>query len=602
VDRSKDSRPIWIQLFGEFRIEHRNQELSTVKFRSRTAERLLASLAVRLGGSIHRAELFEALWPESDGDRQAQNLRKALSDIRQVLESDSRSATIVLSQAERLWLNPDQVETDASQFRTLTDAGLAIDARSAQLHQAIDLYSGPLLAEFEEPWVQVQRMELEERFAQSVDRYIVHLLSENRSDEALRVGRQAVVASPYREDVHMALIRAYASAGLPAEAIRQYEEMERILDDEWGSVPSEKSARQFEKLWDGARTVSVSSSFPEERSVPPSGGAVPSGSGFYVARQCDRILQEAIARSEGTILIHGPRQVGKTSLLASVLNGIRTSDTRVVITDFQVLSRSQLDSSDSFAKVLAYGLCTQLGIRLDFNEFWTDWIGPNSNLQAVVEEVLTRTPGPIVWAMDEADRIFGTSFADDFFGLIRSWHNLRALNSASSFGRLSLVVSYATEAHLFIRDINQSPFNVGLRVSVQDFGLREVAELANHYGLTLNDEDLNRLILLTAGQPFLTRMALDAIVNTGTDLNTLERQAAEDDGPFADHLRRLLAVASKDDQTREEVVRFLTTGGFLDSRTPLRLIAGGMLTRTSEGTLRFRVPAYRTYLSRYLTR
>src|SRR5262249_42485137 len=80
-----------------------------------------------------------------------------------------------------------------------------------------------------------------------------------------------------------------------------------------------KSLRAFESI--GCASVAP----PKEvsRSEPPSGtsgGAVPAGSPFYVVRECDRVLARAVARTEGTVLVHGPRQVGKTSLLGHVLN------------------------------------------------------------------------------------------------------------------------------------------------------------------------------------------------------------------------------------------------------------------------------------------
>ena len=44
----------------------------------------------------------------------------------------------------------------------------------------------------------------------------------------------------------------------------------------------------------------------------------------------------------------------------------------------------------------------------------------------------------------------------EVFGLFRSWHNRRSLEPASPLSRLTLAIAYATEAHLFITDVNQS--------------------------------------------------------------------------------------------------------------------------------------------------
>src|SRR5206468_9769560 len=92
----------------------------------------------------------------------------------------------------------------------------------------------------------------------------------------------------------------------------------------------------------------------------------------------------------------------------------------------------------------------------------------------------------LVWGLDEVDRLFNCPFSDVVFGLFRSWHNERSLNPEGPWGRLTLAIAYATEAHLFITDLNQSPFNVGTRLTLDDFTLEQVAELNRRYGSPLS--------------------------------------------------------------------------------------------------------------------
>ena len=84
---------------------------------------------------------------------------------------------------------------------------------------------------------------------------------------------------------------------------------------------------------------------------------------------------------------------------------------------------------------------------------------------------------PFLWAMDEVDRLFASDFGGDVFGLFRSWHNGRSIDPLGPWSRLTLAIAYATEAHLFIKDLNQSPFNVGTLVSLSDLTLDELEEL-----------------------------------------------------------------------------------------------------------------------------
>src|SRR5438093_6889166 len=94
----------------------------------------------------------------------------------------------------------------------------------------------------------------------------------------------------------------------------------------------------------------------------------------------------------------------------------------------------------------------------------------------------------LVWGLDEVDRLFGLPFASEVFGLFRAWHNERALLPEGPWSRLTLAIAYATEARLFITDLNQSPFNVGTRLELADFTREQVADLNHRCGAPLQSE------------------------------------------------------------------------------------------------------------------
>jgi hypothetical protein len=88
---------------------------------------------------------------------------------------------------------------------------------------------------------------------------------------------------------------------------------------------------------------------------------------------------------------------------------------------------------------------------------------------------LANSPPHLVWALDEIDRLFSCPFATEVFGLFRSWHDERAFEPEGPWAQLTLAIAYSTEAHLFITDVNQSPFNVGTRLALEDFTLAQIA-------------------------------------------------------------------------------------------------------------------------------
>jgi len=334
--------------------------------------------------------------------------------------------------------------------------------------------------------------------------------------------------------------------------------------------------------------------------LEPAGGAVPLESRYYIVRETDDEFQSAMAARDSIVLVKGGRQMGKTSLLARAMRNCESRGSQVVVTDFQSFSSAQLRADEPLYKSLAYELALQLDLNVDIESGWNPWLGANSNFERFLQtKILENVGSHLVWAMDEVDRLFPLSFATDFFGMIRSWHNRRALRPDSSWSKLTIAIAYATEAHLFITDLNQSPFNVGTRLSLSDFNLGHVAELNQRYGRPLQGSgDETRFLELTGGQPYLCRRGLDEMVRRSLSYGQLEAQADQEEGPFGDHLRRILIGVSNDPKLLLDVEAVLkrkapSVDGFY------RLRSAGVLTGDSPETARLRCKMYETYLLRH---
>jgi len=328
------------------------------------------------------------------------------------------------------------------------------------------------------------------------------------------------------------------------------------------------------------------------------GGAVPTDSRFYVRRTADLALEKALGRHESIVLLKGPRQIGKTSLIG---HGLGIAEGRTAITDFQKLSSRQLQSEESFCRVLATTLAHQLGVPFDFEKEWFEPLGGNLNLDRFIRDFLEAVPGHIVWFIDEADRLFTSPFASDFYGLVRSWHNSRATERNGPWRRLTIVIAYATEAHLFISDLNQSPFNVGHPIDIPMFTVEDTIDLNSRYGLPIrSDADVSKLHELIGGHPFLTRRAFDALVLRQLSFDELMKNADSDDGPFGDHLKRMLISVTQLSGVREALLHSLSSPTVSDSDDIYRLIAAGILVRRAGKGLELSCELYRRYLLRHL--
>lgn len=332
------------------------------------------------------------------------------------------------------------------------------------------------------------------------------------------------------------------------------------------------------------------------------GGAVPLGSPFYIERPTDAEFRKALTRGDSIVLVKGPRQVGKTSLLARGLQEARGAGARVVLTDFQTLAAEQLESAESLCLALGSLVAEQLDLDVYPEEVWESSIGPTMALTRYVSrEVLQHSPLPLVWALDEVDRVFTTGYSDAIFAMFRGWHNQRALDPAAPWGDLSLAISFATEANLFIRDLNQSPFNVGTRVTLRDFNREEVGELNRRYGSPLTTADeLDACFHLLGGHPFLTRRALHELAVGASDLERLGDVRRLEQGPFGEHLRRMRVLLARDESLADTVREFLMLSKTPEEPSFYRLRASGVFSGDSARGARLRCELYERYLRQHL--
>ena len=333
------------------------------------------------------------------------------------------------------------------------------------------------------------------------------------------------------------------------------------------------------------------------------GGAVPLNSPFYIERTTDEAFREALLRQDSIVLVKGARQIGKTSLLARGLQHVRQAGGRVVLTDFRSLPQTALISSDVLYRTLAQEMADQLDLAADPETAWNPRRSANRNLERFLcTAALDAAETPLVWAMDEVDRLFTCDCGSEVFGLFRSWHNRRALDPEGPWARLTLAMAYATEAHLFIQDVNQSPFNVGTRLTLHDFTREQVAELNRRYDSPLTDSKaLQRFYALLHGHPFLTRRALSEMRSNGLEIGALEAQADRSEGLFGDHLRRLLSALTNNPELTE-IVRAMLRGQACGSETAFyRLRSAGVLAGDTLEESQWRCSIYATYLKRHFS-
>ncbi|MEQ9621368.1 AAA-like domain-containing protein [Coleofasciculus chthonoplastes] len=236
--------------------------------------------------------------------------------------------------------------------------------------------------------------------------------------------------------------------------------------------------------------------------------------------------------------IKAPWKMGKTELMSRVLNYAADQGYRAVSLNLRDATATDFQDLNRFLQ----WFCTSVTLSLNQEslsdnpvaEHWQKSIGNSKNkCKTYFEKHLLPGDSCLVLGLDEVDRIFPYSeIAGEFLGMLRTRHE--DAKTRPIWGKLRQVLVY-TEDYREL-DINQSPFNTGLPIALPELSREQVQELAQHYGLDWQGDQVNRLMAMVGGQPYLVQ---EAIKQIGQKLVTLEDvlvMAATPRGIYRDYL------------------------------------------------------------------
>lgn len=287
------------------------------------------------------------------------------------------------------------------------------------------------------------------------------------------------------------------------------------------------------------------------------GGQVPLDSPFYLQRDAiESECYQTILQPGTLIRIHSPRRMGKTSLMARILQKAAEEGCRTVAIDFQLVDREIFQDLDKFLRWFCANVGLGLQLRNQISEYWDNLFGSQVSCKMYFEEYLLATKDePVVLALDEIDLLFPyPKLAGDFFALLRNFHE--EAKNREIWRKLRLVVVHSTEIYIPL-SANKSPFNVGLPVELQPFNSEEVLALAKRLGLDWSTEDAERLTAFVNGNPYLVRVALYHIRRGEVALKQVLQTAPISAGIYGDRLQRELWNLQQEPELLAAFVRVL---------------------------------------------
>ena len=270
------------------------------------------------------------------------------------------------------------------------------------------------------------------------------------------------------------------------------------------------------------------------------GGKMSLASPFYIDRfPIESECYQAIVQPGALIRIKAARGMGKTSLMERIIAHGASHDYQTLSLSFQLIDKSIFQNLDKFLQwfCLNVGLALKLPSRLP--ELWNNLFGSKVSCKIYFENyLLAQLQRPLVLALDDIDGIFNyADLADDFFGLLRTWHE--DAKNQQIWQQLRLILIHSTEVYLPLNS-QKSPFNVGLSINLPELTLAQVKSLVQIYGLGMSTKEVEELVFLVGGNPYLVQLSLYHIWHNHVTLKELLQVSPSCPGIYGDHLQRQL--------------------------------------------------------------
>ncbi len=329
-------------------------------------------------------------------------------------------------------------------------------------------------------------------------------------------------------------------------------------------------------------------------------GTIKLDSPFYIKRENDDKIFSIIKTQGTSIILKGPRQIGKSSLLVRANAEAQANKQQTCYLDFQFIDSTQFQDLRTLFQHLANKIARGFKTSNKPSEIWDENLGAKDNLTYFIEEsLLCKIETPILLLFDEVDRLFDCPFRDDFFATIRGWHNLRAQKNC--WNNFNIILAHSTEPYLWIQDINQSPFNVGYRFALEDFNQEQISRLnAIHSNPLKTEDEIIDLMTLIGGQPYLVRQSFYCLTTRELALNDIKNAALDERGPFGDHLRRFIWCLQQSKELKDTLRQILRRNMCDDEVHFQRLSAAGLVKGEDRHNAHMRCLLYENYFKKHL--
>lgn len=344
----------------------------------------------------------------------------------------------------------------------------------------------------------------------------------------------------------------------------------------------------------------------QQKTAPESPyGLVPLNSSFYIERPpIEELAFIELHKPGGVIRLKAPAKMGKSSLLLRIIAQAKIANYNTVQIDFREVDQAIFEDLDKLLRWLCTVISRQLSIKPMLSEYWHEDLGSKVNCSFYLQHyILPRLQDPLVISFNDIHHILGYSeIAPNLLSLLRFWHE--QAKQIEIWQKLRIILIHSTEIYVPLR-FNESPFNVGLPITIPEFTLEQIQELAERHGLNWKNaigiKNAQSLINLIGGHPYLVRLAFYYICWRGMSLETIIAEAPTHKGIYREHLQNYLVLLQSHPELLSFWVQIVTASEpvqleplkvySLESLGLVKLVDGGAVPRCE---------LYRQYFQRQL--
>lgn len=290
---------------------------------------LLAVLLLHPNQVVPVENLINLLWDDPP-DTAANALQVYVSRLRRVLTEETetggtRSLLVHESPGYRLTLGPGQL--DLQHFEQLVAHGRRELAAgnpgqaSTALRAALELWHGPPLANVRAPFVEPERVRLEESRLAAVEARLDAELQLGRASNVLGELEALMVRHPLHERFCAQLMLALYQSGRQHDALLVYKRLSDRLDEEQGAQPGPALQKLYVDILEQADSLEVG----PVRSRTQNRSSLPIQLTSFVGRTVELSASKRHLLDTRLLTLVGPGGAGKTRLAVELASQLRDS-------------------------------------------------------------------------------------------------------------------------------------------------------------------------------------------------------------------------------------------------------------------------------------